>query len=188
MPNIFTSSSIALLAFVISLISCNSPVPELQKQKKPQTTERSYEDLRMEALHTTSDHMHFNTNEDTPIVYGLVADHNTNGLITTQIVFKTGETKMLTQMGINFQDTGKDVATRHRTRIFFEHAQQWLKTASIADPRSLPDKNWERFSFLTQKGIFSVLAKRSENASGMFADIDHELTLLSLKTDSTDPE
>ncbi|MES1220792.1 MAG: hypothetical protein ABUT20_35150 [Bacteroidota bacterium] len=146
-------------------------------------------DLRNMALNVTSEQLQLSLPPDQTKVFGVVMDWDLGDGTMTLITYQTGDASMYLSSGGGVIGGGQHENVSKAAKEFVSMAQNYLDKSSKADTTTLPDKDFFKFYFLTNKGKF-VAQENIDNIKNktsiwlnLFTNANNVITELRLTTE-----
>lgn len=160
MKIIFALTGLVIIAaFVLYLMSRrdqrNGP-PSSLMANVPDPPENPYQDLRNLALNVTPEQLELTIPPDETRVFGVVMDWSIDDATATFISFETGDASMYLSSGGGMIGGVGHKNIVDAAKAFVTKAQSYIDKAERVSTTPLPDRNYVRFYFLTNKGKFSA--------------------------------
>jgi len=137
-------------------------------------TDNPFKGLRNMALSVTPEQLRLNLPSNKTVVYGIVMDWNTGGVICTIVAFQTGDASMYLSSGQAYIGGGQHLNIHEQAISFVKNAQDYLKNTAFVDSMPLPDQEFARFYFLTNRGTYSI----QESVSNLKGKSDQFIELM----------
>jgi hypothetical protein len=150
--------------------------PTTKPQKKADSANNPYKDLRDLALNATIDQIGVKIPSNETKIYGVVMDWDVGEGIATLVAFLSGDASLyLSSGGGMIGGSGHD-NIKQAAKAFINMAEKYLGQTTKTETTPLPDKDGVKFYFLTNNGKYvgKEQMKNFENNSSAWLNLFEE--------------
>lgn len=159
MFTVFGAAVMFLLLFFLINCKGNSSAKDesiIDNKDTIHTKENHYSKLRKIAFSITPEQLGLQIPDDKTLVYGIVMDWEMEGATATTVSYQTGDASLYLSSGAAVIGGGKHPNVNSAAKQFVDIAQVYLDKTTKTEEASLPETNYVKFYFLTNKGIYTA--------------------------------